>query len=374
MPRWANRLVKAGIIAAVLGTVGGTGWLAGHGAASPEPPADDLPAPNLAPKPITVGKGEIVSRLTVDAVVRADPGTPVRTTKPGAVAAIYRKNGQKVTKGQSILAIKVPGKDDGKGKKGKPRLLGVPAPASGTVTGLNAAVGQEINPSEPFAEIDRGRFQAVATIDGKEVYRLYNRPEEVRLAIDHGPSPFRCKLLAYGAGASNKGGKDSSGGSSGGSPDGGGGPQGGGDGGSGGSGGDNVEVTCRIPSSQRVFAGIRGKMAITTDSVHDAVVIPLSAVLGENDKGRVTVVGDDGRRQIRKIKLGINDGKQVEVVDGLNEGDKILDRAPDDPAFDVPGRSDGDQPPGGGEAPPDGGLDGGDGGDGGEVPNVVPSG
>ncbi|MBO2453013.1 hypothetical protein J4573_38385 [Actinomadura barringtoniae] len=383
MPRWANRLVKAGIIAAVLATVGGTGWLAGHGAASPERPTDDLPVADLSPKPITVTKGEIVSRLTVDAVVRADPSTPVRSTKQGAVAAVYRKNGQKVTKGQTILTVKLPSADEGDGgdpgqdgtakkpaKKPKAKIVSVTAPVSGTLTGLNAAVGQDINPSEPVAQIDRGRFQAVATIAGKEVYRLYNKPEEVKLAIDHGPSPFRCKLLAYGAGASDKGGKGSSGG--------GGGPQdGGGDSGDGGDqgggGGDNVEVTCRIPSSERVFAGIRGKMAITTDSVHDAVVVPLSAVLGENDKGRVTVIGDDGKREIRKVTLGINDGKQVEVTDGLSEGDKILDRAPDDPSFDAPGKP--DDGGGDGDSPPDdGGMDGGDGGGGGDAPVMVPSG
>ena len=375
MPRWANRLVKAGIIAAVLATVGGTGWLAGHGAASPEKPADDLPVANLSPKPITVEKGEIVSRLTVDAVVRADPATPVRATKQGTVSAVYRKNGQRVTKGQTILTVKLQSSDEGddggqdgkskKSKKSKPRIVSVTAPVSGTLSGLNATVGQDINPSDSVAQIDRGRFQAVATIDGKEVYRLYNKPEEVKLAIDHGPSPFRCKLLAYGAGASDKGGgKDSNGPSGGGgSPDGGGAQ---GDQGGGGGGGDNVEVTCRIPSSQRVFAGIRGKMAITTDSVHDAVVIPLSAVLGENDKGRVTVIGDDGKREIRKVTLGINDGKQVEVTDGLGAGDKILDRAPEDPAFDVPGQSGADQPPEDGGMPPDDG--------GGDAPVVVPSG
>jgi multidrug efflux pump subunit AcrA (membrane-fusion protein) len=118
-----------------------------------------------------------------------------------------------------------------------------------------------------------------------------------------------------------------------------------------GSGSDGVQVTCRVPSSQRVFSGIQAKMSIITDSVSGAVIIPLSAVLGQADKGRVTVVTDGGKRAVRTVKLGINDGTNVQVVDGLQAGEKILDRAPEDPAFTGPPQQN-DGGPGG----PRGGL------------------
>ncbi|WP_433328613.1 efflux RND transporter periplasmic adaptor subunit [Spirillospora sp. CA-294931] len=314
MPRWGNRLAKAGIVVTVLGVVGGTGWLAGNGAATPPAPAADLPATDLSPKTIEVGTASLVSRLVVDATVRADPPVPVRPAKPGTVAAVHRSNGQRVGKGEPLLTIKAPGT----GKKAKPVNVAVTAPVAGRISGLTAVTGQELSPADAVAQLDPGRFQAVATIDGKEVYKLYNRPESITMAIDHGPAPFSCRLLKYGAGASGRQQQDS-------------GPEGGG-----GAGGDNVEVTCRIPARQRVFAGIRGKLSITTDSVRDAVVVPLSAVLGEAGKGRVTVVGAGGERKSRPVKLGINDGKQVEVLDGLEKGEKILDRAPLDAEFDVP--------------------------------------
>lgn len=334
MSRVGNRLAKAGIIVAVLAVVGGTGWLAGNGAAEPPAPSDPLPAVDLSAKVITVEKGTIVSRITVDAVVRADPPVPVRVTKAGTVAAVHRRNGQRVNKGETLLTVKVPAEDE----KKKPATIAVTAPTSGRITGLTATVGQELTPTDPVAQLDRGRFQAVATISSKEVYKLYNRPESIRMAIDHGPAPFACRLLAYGAGVSTAAPKGQPEDPSGEAPQ----------DGSGAGGGDEVEVTCRIPSRQKVFAGIRGRMAITTDSVHDAVVIPLSAVLGEASKGKVTVVGGNGEREVRDVRLGINDGRRVEVVDGLEPGDKILDRAPDDAAFDVPA-----PPPedGGGGAP-----------------------
>ncbi|WUI01384.1 hypothetical protein OHR68_06040 [Spirillospora sp. NBC_00431] len=323
MFRVGNRLAKAGIIVAVLGVVGGTGWLAGNGAAEPPTPSDPLPSVDLSSKVITVEKGTIVSRITVDAVVRADPPVPVRVTKSGTVTTVHRKNGQRVNKGERLLTIKVVGEDE----EAKPTALAVTAPTSGRLSNLTATVGQELTPSDPVAQLDRGRYQAVATISSKEIYKLYNKPESIKMAIDHGPAPFACRLLAYGVGVSNTppSGQQPEDPSGEGTQD-----------GSGGGGGDSVEVSCRIPRRQKVFAGIRGKMAITTDSVTDAVVIPLSAVLGEASKGKVTVVGGNGEREVRDVGLGINDGKRVEVVDGLEPGDKILDRAPDDAAFDVP--------------------------------------
>lgn len=349
MPRWGNRLAKIVIIIVVLGTVGGTGWLAGHGAANPETPPDLTPSADLAPQVITVGEADIVSRLTVDANVQADPPAEVRPQRTGIVTAVYRKVGQLVLKGESLLAMKSssdPGEISGqgsKGKKPKPVIRVVRASATGRLSSVTAHVGQEVSPSASVAAIDPGRFLAVATIEPKEVYKLYNRPESIKLAIDHGPAPFSCKLMAYGAGISpgssgggSAGGHGGSGGPGG--PGGPGGDQGGGDSGDpgGGSGGAQVQVSCRIPRSQKVFAGIRGKMSITTDSVRKATVIPLSAVLGEAEKGQVTVVKEDGKREVRKVKLGVNDGKHVQVVDGLEPGEKILDRAPQDPAFTGP--------------------------------------
>lgn len=351
MPRWGNRAAKIAIIIVVLCAVGGTGWLAGHGAANPETPPDTLPAVNLTPQVIDVAEGEIVSRLTVDATVQADPPVEVRPEHTGIVTAIYRKDGQRVNKGENLMSVKSegtspspPGPSPSPGgtetKAPKPVTRVIRATASGRVTGMTAHVGQEVSPSAAVASIDQGRFKAVAPINAKEIYKLYTRPKSIKLAIDHGPSPFSCKLLSYGAepgAGSPRGGGDSGGGP--------GGPDGGGPGGD--SSDSGVQVSCRVPRRHKVFAGVRGKMSIITDSVARATVVPLSAVLGESQTGQVTVVTKDGKHEIRKVKLGINDGTQIQIVDGLEPGEKILDRAPKDPAFTGPPRSDSSEgPPG----------------------------
>src|SRR5512139_1036809 len=361
---WGNRLGKTAIIAFVAVAIGGTGWLAGHGAASPEPPVDKLPVAVLEAQVIKVGTGSIVNRLTVDATIQADPPAQVFTTKGGSITKIYRKVGRSVRKGDALVAIRSEGGDGtspqpespaGQETGGTPsKAAAAPKPVtrivyanvSGKITQLPAPVGKQVAPGDPVALIDRKRFRAVAAIPTTEIYKLYNRPKSIKLAIDHGPAPFGCALIDYGAGVGS-GGKGGSGGdgNSGGDPIGAMPEDGGGQGGSG------VQVNCRIPSSQKVFAGIPAKMSITTDSATDVAVVPLSAVLGQADKGRVTVVGEDGRRSVRAVKLGINDGTKVQIIDGLEEGERILDRAPEDPAFSGPPDMQGEGPGGPMEMP-----------------------
>ena len=136
---------------------------------------------------------------------------------------------------------------------------------------------------------------------------------------------FSCPLIAYGAGVGTKAQPDKN-------------QEGMGGGGGGDTGGAEVEVTCKIPSHRKVFAGLPGKMSVLTDQAAKVVVVPLSAVLGQTGNGAVTVVGKDNKHEIRKVKLGLNDGTQVEIKEGLEAGEKILDRAPEDPAFSGPGQ------------------------------------
>ncbi|ROO83026.1 hypothetical protein EDD29_0514 [Actinocorallia herbida] len=305
---WVNRAGKAAILLVVAGVVGATGYLAGNGAAAPEPVAERIPEADFSPRVIKVDEGTIVSRLVLDATVQADPAVGVRPEKGGEVTKVYVKAGDSVVKGQTLLSFKYqPPQSDPKKKPPKPQTLYLSAPAAGKIRSVNAHVGTPVSPGDPAFTVDKGLFRAVANVESKNVYKLYNKPRSIKLQIDHGPAPFDCRLLDYGAGT----------------------------GGDGGDGGAEVKVTCRIPLGKRVFAGLPGKMSILTDKAAGVPVVPLSAVLGQNGTGYVTVV-QDGKQERRKVKLGLNDGEKVEIREGLEVGERILDRAPEDAAFSGP--------------------------------------
>jgi hypothetical protein len=293
---------------------------------------EKLPEVDLSPHVIKARTGTVVSRLVLDATIAAEPAVPVRPEKSGTVTKVYFKAGQYVNDGEAVLEFKytpeqvVPTNPKAKPKVPKPQTLYLRATVSGKVADLVAHVGSQVTPEADVFAVDRGRFRAVAKVDSKNVYKLYNKPKSIKMKIDHGPAPFSCPLIAYGAGVGTKAQPDKN-------QDGVGGGGGGGE-----AGGTEVEVTCRIPSHRKVFAGLPGKMSVLTDQAAKVVVVPLSAVLGQTGNGMVTVVGKGNKPELRKVKLGLNDGSQIEIKEGLEAGEQILDRAPEDPAFSGPGQ------------------------------------
>ena len=54
-----------------------------------------------------------------------------------------------------------------------------------------------------------------------------------------------------------------------------------------------------------------------------ALLIPLQAVVNRSGRNIVFVVGADNKVQSRPVTIGINDGRQVEVIDGLQLGEEV---------------------------------------------------
>lgn len=66
---------------------------------------------------------------------------------------------------------------------------------------------------------------------------------------------------------------------------------------------------------------------IVLNEAKDAILIPATALNGRADKsGRYTVrvVGEDGIAKPRKIRVGINTNANVQVLEGLAEGEKVV--------------------------------------------------
>ncbi|MFL6305998.1 MAG: efflux RND transporter periplasmic adaptor subunit, partial [Candidatus Sulfotelmatobacter sp.] len=71
--------------------------------------------------------------------------------------------------------------------------------------------------------------------------------------------------------------------------------------------------------------GTSVQLALTAQTVNGALVIPLNSVLTAPD-GATTVLlaGSDGRAHQKAVKLGIRNGDDVQVVEGLSENDKVV--------------------------------------------------
>jgi HlyD family secretion protein len=66
-------------------------------------------------------------------------------------------------------------------------------------------------------------------------------------------------------------------------------------------------------------------LSMTAQTVKDALVVPASSVLTAPD-GSTTVMqaGSDGLAHQKAVKLGIRNGDDVQIIEGVNEGDKVI--------------------------------------------------
>jgi HlyD family secretion protein len=75
----------------------------------------------------------------------------------------------------------------------------------------------------------------------------------------------------------------------------------------------------------RLKPGASVHLSIVAETVENAIVVPATAVLTGSDGSTSVMVVDSGAKPHQKtVKVGINDGDNVQVTDGLQPGEKVV--------------------------------------------------
>lgn len=80
----------------------------------------------------------------------------------------------------------------------------------------------------------------------------------------------------------------------------------------------------------RVLPGMYAQVRFQLTQAAPAVTVPVNAVLIGGDGIRVAMVGPDDVVHLRKVKLGRDFGKEVEVIEGVANGDRVVNNPRDD--------------------------------------------
>lgn len=285
-------------------------------AAQPED-AETVPTGQIEDPTVTVTTGDVVNDVEVTGSIRSVAATAVRSTAEGTVNKVFVGNGAHVEQGAPVLDVRVETPSTGTTDDGEPlppavTFATVVAPAAGTVSGLDLVTKQPVAIGDTVARVAPERYTATATLDAAQLYRLTSRPSEATVTVQDGPAPFTCtNLTLASAGASSPSASSS---------------DDLGDDGTSDTGG--TELRCDVPGDVTVFPGLEVTVAVASGTAEGVLTLPTTAVEGTAQKGRVTVVSDDGEREQRDVVLGLNDGDVVEVRDGLAEGDTVLQFVP----------------------------------------------
>jgi multidrug efflux pump subunit AcrA (membrane-fusion protein) len=276
-----------------------------------EPVNPDVPGAEIVEPQVMVAKGTIQNDVSLTGTVAADDAVPIRATLAGEVRKLLVTEGQQVAVGTPILTLRaeVPSAD---GSSVSIKTVTVTSPAAGTLSSFPTLVGQAFAVGDPVGKVAPPTYHVSGSLAPEQLYRLTVRPTEAQVIITGGPAPFTCTGLAI---TTPLAGADQEGAASG------------------------PTVTCAVPADITVFPGLTATIVIAGGIAADVLVIPTTAVEGIADSGNVYIVKDDGTTEITTVTLGLNDGYNVEVKEGLAEGDMVLQYVPGavDPGVDPGG-------------------------------------
>lgn len=273
------------------------------------------PGANFGTPRYVVGIGDIVNNVELTASVVADPVSNVVSTVDGYVGVWTAEDGQWVEAGTVVVEVRreVPASVDANGRPVPATFTrhNLTAPISGTLKrGLIVNQGTTIGGT--VASINPGTLSIAGDISPEQLFQLETVPTEAEVTITSGPAPFTCSGLVVGAPETAQGSDPGTGdpwadpGT-----------------------GTTVKATCPVPEGVRLFAGMSGTIALAAGEATGVITVPITAVQGVYDTGRVWVVDPTtDAEEPRDIVLGLSDGMSIEVRSGLEEGETILQYAP----------------------------------------------
>ena len=307
------------------------------------------PTGKIPPEEVVVEKGTISNSLTVEGTIVIDKPVSVSSSVTGMLVHKFAETGATVKKGDKLFQVRTeepaeaaepvdepaedsedsedadnpenPGKvDDAPIEAPAPvyHWYTVVAPAGGVVGKYAADLMGDVAEDGLVVSIRPTTFHAVGAISPLDRYRLAGNPDRATVTIEGGPKPFTCTRLSIGDAATETITSDA--------------PEGEmmeGESGGEGESGTGARISCLVPAKVTVFDGLTMTMTIDAGkSDGDVVTVPVTAVTGLVREGSVWVVGEDGTPAEQPVKLGVTDGKVVEVTSGLKPGDSILRYVP----------------------------------------------
>ena len=257
---------------------------------------------------VSVTRGDLDTTILSTGVVQPRNRLEIKPPIAGRAEQVLVQEGQNVTKGQIMAwmssteraalidAARARGPEELKRWEELYRATPVLAPISGTVIQRSVEPGQTFTGSDAvFVMSDRLTIKA--QVDETDIARIRLR-QRARLVLDAYPDQSfagQVDQIAYDAKAVN-----------------------------------NVttyEVDV-LPEKTPPFmrSGMTANVSFVMDSRQNVLLVPSEAVKSRDDNGYVLLppAKPNAKPEERRIKTGLSDGRHTEVLEGMNEGGKLL--------------------------------------------------
>lgn len=254
----------------------------------------------------TVERGDLVMSVLTTGTVQPENRLEIKPPIPGRVETVLVKEGAKIRKGQVLAwmssteraalidAARAKGEEEVKRWEDLYRATPVVAPINGTLISRKVESGQSFTSSDAIFVMS-DRLTVKAQVDETDMAQVKLK-QSAWIILDAYPSeriPAKVDQVAFEAKTTN-----------------------------------NVttyDVTV-VPDSTPEFmrSGMTANVTFVTESKEDVLLVPNEAIVIEDGKATVKVRDESGKTASKEIKVGFSDGKQTEVVSGLQEEETVL--------------------------------------------------
>lgn len=253
--------------------------------AAPASAADEAEAPKgAAVTVLKAAKACFGNLVEISGFILAREETAVRAERPGLkVAEVLAEAGDTVTAGQNLARLNLP--------EGGFQMI--QAPVAGTISASSATIGAMASArGEALFSINaRSEYDLVGLVPSADIARLaVNQPATIRI-VGLGYVQGKVRRVAPTIEPNSQLG----------------------------------QVFIGITASQRLPINASGRAEIKTGQ-SCGVAVPLAAIL-YTPAGTVVQVIRRNRVETKRVEVGLTDGGQVEIRDGVNEGDIVVARA-----------------------------------------------
>ncbi|MGI5901493.1 MAG: efflux RND transporter periplasmic adaptor subunit [Desulfitobacteriia bacterium] len=170
--------------------------------------------------------------------------------------------------------------------------LDIKSPIAGVVTALNLKVGDMATNAAPVATVVDLNNVFVSVSVSEKVINQIQKGQKVLVEVDSVNQTIEAKIDSLSPAADQRTGK--------------------------------YELKIKINNSEKVLKpGMFAKVFIATATKQDTLVVPAEAVVFQNGKNVVFVVENNKARE-REVTLGLENGRQIEILEGLQAGDVIV--------------------------------------------------
>jgi HlyD family secretion protein len=249
--------------------------------------AADDPSPlpqGMAVTVLKTAKSCFSDIVEVSGLIRPREETAVRPERFGArVTDILAEPGESVTAGQTLARLSLP---EGGSAKVQAPVAGIVLNSSAVIGAIASGKGEAL-----FTIIARGEFDMIALVPTEDIGKLkVDQTARIRI-VGAGEVDGKVTRIAPTVQPNSQLG----------------------------------QATISINSSPRLLVNSSARALIRT-SESCGVSVPLTAILYTNAGTVVQVVRRD-RVETRRVEIGLMSGAQIEIRDGLTEGDMVVARA-----------------------------------------------